>query len=60
MIFVSPWKVTPRRLKKWKHRTFRYLRKACLIWEPKGHKKVTVRRRKSYQRAKRLDRRIGT
>ena len=59
MIFVSPWKVTPRRLKKWKHRTFRYLRKAFLIGAPKLHKKVTIRNRKNYQRAKKLDRRIG-
>lgn len=59
MMIASPWKETPRRLKKWKRRTLRYLRKAWLICEPKGHKKVTVGRRKGYQKAKRLDRRIG-
>ena len=49
----------PRRLKKWKHRTLRYIRKAWLVLEPKGRKKVTIRNRKNYQKAKRLDRRIG-
>jgi hypothetical protein len=37
----------------------RYLRKVWLVWEPKGHKKVTIRNRKNYQKAKKLDRRIG-
>ena len=59
MTIVSPWKETPRRLKKWKHRTLRYLRKAWLVCEPKGRKKVTIRNRKNYQKAKKLDRRIG-
>jgi hypothetical protein len=30
-----------------------------LVWESKGHKKVTIRNRKNYQKAKKLDRRIG-
>lgn len=58
MMIVSPWKETPRRLKKWKRRTLRYLRKAWLIWEPKGNKRATVKRRKNHQKAKRLDRRM--
>ena len=58
MIIVPPWKVTPRRLKKWKRRTLRYLRKAWLTWAPKEHKKLTIRNRKNYQKAKKLDRRI--
>lgn len=59
MMIVSPWKVTPRRLKKWKRRTLRYLRKAFLAWAPKEHKKITIRNRKNHQKAKKLDRRIG-
>lgn len=59
MIIISPWKETPRRLKKWRHRTLRYLRKAFLVRAPKEHKKLTIRNRKNYQKAKRLDRRIG-
>ena len=59
MMIVSPWKETPRRLKKWRHRTLRYLRKAWLICGPQGRKKVTIRNRKNYQKAKKLDRRIG-
>lgn len=58
-MIVSPWKETPRRLKKWKRRTLRYLRKVFLVGAPKEHKKVTIRRRKNYQKAKKLDRRIG-
>jgi hypothetical protein len=58
-MIVSPWKETPRRLKKWRNRTLRYLRKAMLVWEPKLHKEVTIRNRKNYQKAKKLDRRIG-
>jgi hypothetical protein len=30
-----------------------------LVWEPKLHKEVTIRNRKNYQKAKKLDRRIG-
>ena len=59
MMIVSPWKETPRRLKKWRRRTLRYLRKAWLICGPQGRKKVTIRNRKNYQKAKKLDRRIG-
>ena len=59
MKIVSPWKETPRRLKKWRRRTSRYLRKAWLALEPKWRKKLTIRNGKNYQKAKKLDRRIG-
>ena len=59
MMIVSPWKETPRRLKKWRHMALRYLRKAWLMrGTPKERKKVTIRNRKNYQKAKKLDRRI--